>query len=545
MKKTKILSLLFILLISVSCSDQLRKDQLEQAEIVDRLTSARYLLAGSIVRISTFYQEEAFSEDNFLAIEEYYQQLFSVKAQTYEEFTKAPANWGKEYKLLYDTKAGIDVAMEEGVPSIAAAQKILQAFMFEYVTNIYGDIPYSEALRGREGIVQPKFDKQEDVYAGLLKQLDEAIGTLQSESDAIDPEQDLMFQGDKEKWIRFANSLKIRLIINSYEASGGSRKAELEGLAKGLIMDENEYNAAMPYEGSNDDNSWYFGKTGDDNELTRRKPAETLVKALIDDNDPRLTAWIAPAMTPWSDTIASGVESRSYTVNDYYGNEFTIQLINTETADNPDIYAGFPLNSIYVGAPVKSNVTLKLLWGDESGDAYDNWKMSSFNPFIFGQRSHPLFPATLMEASEVMFLLAEAAQRGWITGNASEYYEKAVRLNMERWEIEEADIVSYLNAHPLPANGTDALKTILWEKWKSLFIQSPQAWFTYRRTSYPEPTAVTNNINAYPFPLRWRYPTYEVDNNTANVEEAVSRLNPPQDIQNAKMWILNNVTPVQ
>ncbi len=545
MKKKNIFSLLLILLISVSCTDQLRKDQLEQAEIVDRLTSARYLLAGSIVRISTFYQEKAFSDDKFLAIEEYYQQLFSVKSQTYEEFTKAPSNWGREYKLLYDTKAGIDVANKEGVPSTAAAQKILQAFMYEYVTNIYGDIPFTEALRGREGIIQPKFDKQEDVYAGLLKQLDEAVNTLKTSTDEIDSDQDLMFHGDKEKWIRFANSLMIRLVVNSYEASGGSRKAQLEQLSKGLMMDDNEYNAAMPYEGTNDDNSWYYGQTGDDNELTRRKPAATLVEALINDHDPRLTAWIAPAKTPWSDTIASGVASRSYTVSDYYGNEFTIQLINTETADNADIYAGFPLNSIYVGAPVKSNVTLKLLWGDESGDAYDNWKMSSFNPYIFGQRSHPLFPASLMEASEVMFLLAEAAQRGWITGSASDYYEKAVRLNMERWGIKETDINSYLAAHPLPADATDALKTILWEKWKSLFIQAPQAWFTYRRTGYPVPTAVANNINAYPFPLRWRYPTYEVDNNTDNVDEAVSRLNPPQDIQDAKMWILNNVTPVQ
>jgi len=544
MKKNKILSLLFILLLTVSCSDQLRKEQLEQAEIVDRLTSARYLLTGSIVRISTFYQEKAFSDDKFNAIMEYYMQLFSVKSQTYEEFTKAPSNWGREYKLLYDTKAGIDVAQEEGLPSTAAAQQILQCFMFEYLTNIYGDIPYSEALQGRDGIVQPKFDKQEDIYNGLLKQLDEAVATLSSSSDKIDPEQDLMFDGDKDKWIRFANSLKIRMLVNSYEAFGGSKKDQLQTVANGKIMDDNKFNAAMAYEGTNDDNSWYYGQTGDDNELTRRKPSATFVEALLSNNDPRLTAWIGPAKTPWSDTIASGVDSRSYSVTDYYGNEFTVNFINTETADNPDIYAGYPLNQYMVGAPVQSNITLKLFWGDESGDAYDNWKMSYYNPYIFGQRSHPLFKATLMEASEVMFLLAEAAQRGWISGNAADYYNKAIRLNMERWEIAESDITSYLTANPLPSDNVDALKTIFFEKWKTLFTQTPSAWMDYRRVKQPPLTAVENNINSYPFPLRWRYPTYEVDNNTANVEEAVSRLD-KGDVQDAKMWLLQNVNPVK
>jgi hypothetical protein len=543
MKKNKLISLLFILLIGISCTDQLRKDQLEQAENVDRMTSARYLLAGSIVRITTYYQEEAFTEDNYLAIMEYYQQLFSVKAQSYEEFTKAPGNWGHEFDLLYDTKAGIDVAMSEGLPSTAAAQKILQAFMFELLTNIYGDIPFSEALKGREGIVKPIYDPQQDIYEGLLKMLDDAVATLKSSSDVIDPEQDLLYEGSKEGWIRLANSIEVRLLVNSYEAFGGSKKADLETASKSLLIDDNVWNASMAYVGSNDDDSWYFGRTGDDNELTRRKPSVTFIKAMKSNNDPRLFAWVSPATTPWSDTITSGVDYVPTVVEDYYGNEFTINIRNTESADNPDIYKDYPLNEIYVGAPLMANSAIKVIWGDESGDAYQNWKMSDWNPNIFLQRSHPLFPATLMEASEVMFNLAEAAQRGWISGNASDFYEKAVRLNMERWEIKDADIAKYLQANGLPSGGTEALKVIYTERWKSLFIQGTQAWFYYRRTQWPEMGAIERN--AYPFPLRWRYPTYEADNNSENVDEAVKRSLGGKDTQDAKMWILNNVTPVQ
>ena len=545
MKRNKILSLLFILLIGVSCTDQLRKEQLEQAENVDRITSARYLLAGSIVRITTYYQKEAFSEDNYLAVMEYYQQLFSVKAQSYEEFTKAPDNWGKEFDLLYDTKAGIDVATEEGLPSTAAAQQILQAFMFELLTDIYGDIPFSDALKGREGVVQPKYDPQKDIYEGILKMIDEAVATLKSSSDAIDSEQDLLYEGSKEGWIRLANSIKVRMLVRSYEAFGGSKKADLETASKSLLINSNEWNANMAYVGSNDDDSWYYGRTGDDNELTRRKPSITFIKMLQDNDDPRLLAWISPATTPWSDTIASGVEFRPTIVKDYYGNEFTVNIRNIESAENPDIYTDFPINDIYVGAPLMANSAIKVIWGDESGDAYDNWKMSDWNPNIFLQRSHPLFPATLMEASEVMFNLAEAAQRGWISGDASDYYEKGIRFNMERWEIGDVDIVKYITANALPGDQTGALKAIYTEKWKSLFIQGPQAWFDYRRTNCPTLGVVANNLNSYAFPLRWRYPTYEADNNTENVDEAVNSSLGGKDTQDAKMWILQNVTPVQ
>ena len=542
MKRNKLLSLLFILLIGISsCTDQLRKEQLEQAEDVNRMTSASYLLAGSIVRISTYYQREAFAEDNYLAIMEYYQQLFAVKAQSYEEFTKAPSNWGTEYDLLYDTKAGIDVAMEEGKPSTAAAQQILQAFMFELVTDIYGDVPFSEALQGRDGVIKPKYDDQKSIYEGLLKMLDDAVATLKSSSDVIDDEQDLLYEGDKEGWIRFANSLKVRMLVRSYEAFGGSKQAELQQMAKSALMNDNSWNASMPYQGTNDGDSWYFAQTGNDNELTRRKPSITFIKALRGNGDPRLSAWTIPAKTPWSDTIASGVEYRTITVPDYYGNETTINIKNVEFAGDPSIYDGFPLNDIYVGAPLMSTSAIKVLWGDESGDAYNNWKMSDWNPNIFLQRSSPLFPATLMEASEVMFCLAEAAQRGWISGDASDYYEKGVRLNMERWEISGDDISTYLANNSLPGDNVDALKAIYTEKWKSLFIQAPQAWFDYRRTHWP----VLGAKNSYPFPLRWRYPTYEADNNTENVDEAVNRSLGGKDTQDAKMWLLQNATPVQ
>ena len=526
MKKFKIYSLLFILLVSLSCTDQFREAEQELAEGVTRMTTPAYLLSGSIVRISTYYHEKGLGEDDFNAIMLYYQQLFSVKAQSHEEFAQAPENWGTEYKLLYDTQAGINVAEEAGLVSTVAAQQILQCLLFEYLTDIYGDIPYLEALNGREGNVSPKFDKQEDIYSGLLGTLDEAMATLASSSDEIDAEGDLLYGGDKQSWIKFANSLKIRMLVRSYEAFGGSKKAELQAAASASLINDNANNATMAYEGSAANNSWMWGPANNAwEDMTRRKPSIPFLDLLKANNDPRLLTWIAPALQPWGDA------DDAYTLTDYYGNSYDIIVLDKSGEDIGD----FPLGETYIGAPL-TVASLEYIYNEgTSSGSYDNFKLSSYTN-LFGEDSNDLLKATLMEASEVSFCLAEAAQRGWITGNASTYYEAGIAQNMDRWNISGADISTYLDANPLPTDNNNALVTILTEKWKSLFTQGHQSWFNYRRTGVPAVVGIDPAYVALPFPSRWRYPTYEVDNNTENVDEAVARLG--EDTQTAKIWLI-------
>ncbi len=530
MKKYKIYSLLFLLLVSFACTDQLRKDELELSEGVDRMTSPAYLLTGSIISIATFNHEHGISDDRFNAIMLYYQQLFHVKSQSREEFLKAPENWSGEYKRLYDAQAGIAKAEEFGFPSTAAAQQILQCVMFQYLTDIYGDIPYSEALSGREGNIKPVFDKQVDIYTGLMKTLDEAVATLGSSSDKMSG--DLLYDGDKQSWIRFANSLKIRMLVRSYDAFGGSKKGELQAAANAMYIDNSAFNAALSYEGNSSENSWIWGSNNNgDEEMTRRKPSIPFLD-LLANNDPRLSAWIAPALQPWGD------EDASYTLTDYYGNSYNINMLNSDGQDIGE----FPLGETYVGAPLTVS-KLETIYGEDSeSGSYDNSKLSSYTN-LFVDDSNDLLKATLIEASEVSFCLAEAAQRGWITGDASQYYETGIKQNMRRWDIDESDILNYLGENPLPGDETDALVAILTEKWKSLFTQGHQSWFNYRRTGVPAVVGEPLDYTTLPFPLRWRYPTYEVDNNSENAQAAVSLLG--EDTQTAEIWIIKGVAPVQ
>ncbi len=552
MKRYKFLSLLFIVLIGISCTDQLRKETQEMAEDVNIKTLPEYLLSGSIVNVAKLYQDNGVDNDRFNAIMLYYQQLFSTKSQTHEEFEKAPDNWSTEYGIIYDIQSGINYNNEAGRPSTAAALTVLKCFMFEYLTDIYGDIPYTDALKGREGVMRPEFDPQDKVYDGMMTDLIEAVKTLKNENDNIDKVYDLIYEGDKTKWIKFANSLRLRMLIRSYEAFGGSKKADLGKLAANLdeLITSNDENAFLAYEGTAPGNSWVWGTQRDpvQSEMTRRKPSAPFVDQLKTDGDPRLMTWIAPTIYRWS-TIDGGTEGidtiyfgeSNY---DYYGNEYSTACFDTSTVGTA--LQSYPFaDSLYVGAPMQGG-GISFLYAISSlnkYDAYDNLTLSSYTK-LFVQNSDDLLHATLLEASEVYFCLAEAAQRGWIGGDASNYYSKGIEANMQRWGIHQDDIDEYLTNNPLSGKA-DKLEAIMLEKWKSLFTQGHQAWFEYRRTGRPQivKTSIPSSVKL-PFPLRWRYPTVEVDNNTENVQAAVDRSLGGKDTQDAKMWLLQNSSSV-
>ena len=531
MKKYKIFSLLLLMIIGMSCTDQLRKDELELQESVNRQTSPAFLLSGSIVSISTFMQEKGVAKSEFNAIMLYYMELFGghVKSQSHEIYAFPIENWGVEYKMLYDTKAGMDVAAEFNRPSTTAALQVLQCIVFEYLSDIHGDIPYSEALDGREGNIKPVFDTQADIYTGLLKTLDNAIATLGSSSDKL--EGDLLYNGNKQSWIKFANSLKIRMLVRSYDAFGGTKKAELQAAAGAMYIDDSMDNAALSYEGTAPENSWIWGPNRDSggDGLFGKKASIAFIESLSANSDPRLSAWIAPALKPWGDA------ADNYTLTDYYGYTYDIEVFDKTGND----IGGFPLYEDYVGSPYLVQ-GLRLVYGNLESD--DNPKLSSYTK-IFGQDSNDLLKATLFEASEVSFCLAEAAKRGWITGDASALYEAGIRNSMERWDIDGNDITTYISANPLPGTSDqDDLVVILTEKWKSMFTQGHQSWFNYRRTGVPAEVGNYPSFITLPFPNRWRYPTVEVDNNNANALEAIERLG--GDTQTDEIWLIKGVAPV-
>ncbi len=531
----KIILLLVATLLFGSCNDQLREDEKQMAEDVSQKTLPHYLFSNAIAKVVTYYQDEGFKGDESCAVMQYYQQLFSQGSQHFTEFTGNPDDWNTEYGILRHIRSASAVAAENERPAYIAALDILEVFMFAYMTDRFGDIPYSEALRGREGLdyVFPKYDDQKSIYDDMLARLDAAASTLGSTSDIFDQRSyDLMYNGEKSQWVKFANSLKLRLLVRSYDAyskAGVDKGSEILALANS-VFSANSDNAAVPYTGANDLTSWPLGVTDDveGDDLTRRKPSVTFVNTLKNLQDPRLYSWIAPALYPWASAATDTV------ISDIHGNDYTVRQLDVADA-RPELVTDFPLDEIYIGAPIA--VTLRDMWDDsaESGD-YDNFKMSNFTT-LYRNDEHGLLNATLMNADEAQFCLAEAAARGWISGDASSYYKAGIRLSCERWNIAEADIVTYLASPAIQLDGTNDLDRIANQKWLALFTVAAEAYVDFRRTFLPQTVAdgmIRQTSESFPF--RYRYTADEKANNKENVDAAIASQG--ADDQYTKMWLL-------
>jgi hypothetical protein len=147
-------------------------------------------------------------------------------------------------------------------------------------------------------------------------------------------------------------------------------------------------------------------------------------------------------------------------------------------------------------------------------------------------------PSILMTAAEILFIKAEAAQRGYITGgaaSAAEYYEDAIRVSMEYNGVSSGDIDTYLAQGSVQYNAANWRQSIGTQKWIALYNQGLQAWAEWRRLDYPAlnlaPDAVTTII-----PRRRAYPTYEYSTNRKNVEAAVALLSTGEDKFTEKVW---------
>src|SRR5690606_5224282 len=123
-------------------------------------------------------------------------------------------SWDKYYARLSANREMMQLAETTQQPQYIAVGKVLEAFNFAYLTDLYGDVPYSEALRSRnEGIVHPAYDRQQDIYPALLNTLKTASEELAAPGGNIDAKADAMYGGAKQKWRKLANSLRLRMLL--------------------------------------------------------------------------------------------------------------------------------------------------------------------------------------------------------------------------------------------------------------------------------------------------------------------------------------------
>ncbi len=415
-------------------------------------------------------------------------------------------HWVKYYENVIKNTGDILGQLEqEGAPSrpnLKNITRLVKALTFMILTDEYGDIPYFEAGKGiYDQIVLPKYDAQEAIYKDLIKEVREAVAGLNA--SAMVETGEVMYAGDTGKWRRFGNSLLLRVGMHLSEVDPAlAEEIVREAFAAG-VMRGNEDNYVVRHDNNYlNDNGALLNAT----EANNIYLVDTFVDYLLETEDPRL-----------------GALAIRYT-NATSGPDQIQENGSTAAVDQIGMPMGYDNGTI--GA-VAENMGLASFYAFSQIDRYRVVRQAA-----------PMF---IITHAQTQLLLAEAAVRGWVSGNPADYYNTGIRAHMELMvqyhvdsEIPAADINSYLTNNPF--NPADAMQQIGTQYWVACFLNGPEAFANFRRTGYPILTP-----NPYPsqditgdFINRLTYPNSEVATNTSNLNEAVSRMG--TDDLNTKVW---------
>ncbi len=566
-----------LMLAGVSCSkNQLRMDERETSFKVNYFTYSRYQLTTAITDVAFQYGKGVIDEP----VEEatlYFLECYNGGSQAATLYTNATQNWDYQgtnpYTQQLRTLAAVtSLATEEDNMANVAAANILKCVVGGSLTEKYGDIPFSEAMQGREGNLFPKFDSQREVYEQMFDLLDEAVSILSNpNSKGLPTDHDVLFKGDRTKWIKFANSLKFRFMVHSYEAfkkAGRDLSGEMQAIASG-----NNYisavadNAGLEFSGVSQREAWYLQTNwGTGNDFTEQKPSKYLIDQMVALDDPRMYVIFAPALSPISAKATESSEDikiNGYTYNiTYYPSSMydPSEIVSSgRDLDGNVISVPYPLDAKWVGAPNPINVQTQYASSTSlpgTNSFYDNRRITGLSRLIAGTGANESrLKGVMMEASEMMFLLAEARQKGWISaGNTKDYYENGIKLSFERWKIENgAKPASHIGSDKIVDNFSDYyakpavaldgsaadLDKIAIQKWLSLLMTNhTEAYTDYRRTGKPAfINKVVKSFSTYEYPMRYLYPLDESSNNKDQYNAAVSAMG-GKDLASVKMWIL-------
>ena len=412
--------------------------------------------------------------------------------------------WLRYYpSVVRYTTTAIDLASKDPARSnLVNMARIWQAYAFMVLTDTYGDVPYSEAGKGFiEQVVLPKYDTQESIYKDIINTLKTATAAL----DASKPREaaDILYTGDIAKWKKLGNSLLLRAGMRLTEVDLNLAQQTVQAAVQGGVMQSNADNAVVRHN-ANYTNA--LGTTLNATEANNYYLAAPFVSYLKSTGDPRLKSIAVRYVGATS------------------GPQQNAANANTDPAVQIGMPFGFDNNTITAQAAKE---------GLASFYAY-----SQIDRTRLAKQQAPMF---LVTYSQTQLLLAEAAQRGWVQGAPATFYQEGVRAHMAQMAEYDANaaipasaIDAYLAANPF--NASKALEQINTQYWISSFLNGPEAFANFRRSGFPVLTP-----NPFPgkgikgnFINRMTYPNSEISVNTANVNEAISRMG--ADDLDTKVW---------
>jgi hypothetical protein len=386
------------------------------------------------------------------------------------------------------------VRLTEGKPLLSnknAIGRIMKVWLFHQLTDMYGDVPYFEAALNVNNVVNyPKYDRQEDIYKDMLKELKESSAQLSNDAAQVSyGASDLMYNGNVDNWRRFANSLRLRLAIRVRYVDPELAAEHIKDVINLPLITQNSQNATLTTEGasSSDINNRNPIYNRYQSNTVPLYTTYTVTDNLLSRNDPRLPIFAKPAPEP----------------------------------ENGQLWRGrlFAMDADLDGGTV----------------SFRQEQVASLGT-LFASAQYQI---KIMTAPEVNFLRAEAALASITAESAEELWKGGIKLSMEMYGVAADKITPYLAAQGAIFAGGSAekkLEEIIVQKWLGNYFQSKESWAEYRRTGYPliwigQQRGDTDRK----IPRRLTYPTGEYLRNEKSTKEAAARLN-GGDIFMSKVW---------
>ncbi|RAJ06615.1 SusD-like starch-binding protein associating with outer membrane [Chitinophaga skermanii] len=356
--------------------------------------------------------------------------------------------------------------------------RILDVWVMSLITDLYGDVPYTEANNGKEGNFQPKFDKQSDIYPDLFKKLEEANELLTAKQAVTDSTLEMLYNGNADRWRKFGNSLYLRLLLRASKKDEVAIAAKMQEIvstpAKYPIFNDNsesaifKFTVVAPYVTAF--NTYREYDFNGDNSL-----CSYFINNLKEWEDPRIDKWAVKVSGEYQG-LASGYEPT-----------------NAPTA-----------------------------------------RLSYYNKNLMNE---PMM-GNIINYPELQFILAEAALKGYITGDAKSYYEKGVASAITLWGLTVP--TNYLTHEGInwteATNDNEKMEKIHVQKYYTLFFTDFQQYHEYRRTGFPVMPIGPGVQNNKIMPTRFRYPITVQSLNATNYKKAVAEMGGPDDMLTKVWW---------
>ena len=392
-----------------------------------------------------------------------------------------------------ETKDAVNVRQFGTNNNQIAVALTLRAWYMVHLTDMLGPLPWSEAWKAdSDDIWLPKFDSQQEIYTALNEDLEKAFGLFDTSTSLT--KNDIMYNGNIDRWKKFNASLRMDMALRICDVDAATGKTRFaKAYADGGITA-----AADGYHYKHDNTAtyaylYYIGSLNYPSRNLQWGPNKYIVDALKEYKDPRMFV--------------------RFTIGDdaYLG----------ARPGDPDDYES------YFG----------IEYGQRTNDMVHEWADKSCS--IAQKYCDQTATYGIFTAARSLFNMAEAAQRGWISADASKLYEQGIRASFEFEGAKGVD--DYVAAHPLPTTATDAIYEICMQRWIAGFLtDSIEAWSDWRRTNIPAMKLTDyqseSNGGHTVLPYRHTFESTDIDRNPEEYKIAIDKYCGGRDERWDRVW---------